>query len=164
MPSARFAAAGDRAAIRTHMTRNVNGTSIIDELIADFGTAAATTNAQLDAILASGKILLGFDDSNVLRGVIYTVKTGEDEWEVSLIGADKRLTDQQRLAAMNFLLDWLTRNVPAVTAQTNIHGTVKVGGKIDTYMQTRLAERELSERVGYVHYQTNVTELQAATA
>src|SRR5689334_782689 len=88
----------DLTAIGTLFTTDVGGTSIRDELVADFGSVIPFTLAAWQPILAdpNARIVMGFQPANTLRGAAYwTNEMGV--WTCRLVGIDKSLTAQQRL-------------------------------------------------------------------
>lgn len=155
MPTARLGTEADAAAISTFILRVVNGATIRDELLADWGSAAAYTTAFIADQMRDVDVfyIMGFDDNAVQRGVAvfkrHTDSIGRF-WEFVMISSDKRLTLQQRLAAFHFLARWIADNAPSITAQTRFYGKTKLGGNIDTYMQPRIANRTVAgDRVIY---------------
>ena len=160
MPSARYAIPADAAAWNTHLTRVVSGQTIIQELALDFGEVSDLSSSGLQVLWQMGvRGVMGFDDANVLRCVILA-RPEADGWEVILIAADKRLNATQRLAAMRFLLGWISANTPPAT---RIFGVVKIGGRIDTFMTGKLSGR-IDLGTGFVRFETTSQELAVAVA
>jgi len=165
MPSFRFAdnTLADGNLIVNFMSKRVANQNLIEEAAVDFGSCRNYASlAVLQELHAEGaKALLGFDDNVVLRSIIITINNA-GMWEVLFIGVDKALNANQRLAAMRLALNWLRLNVPAVTPQTRVFGTVKSGGRIDVFMNGKLPIRIV--RGGFVYYEGSMADLGTAVA
>lgn len=145
MPSARLATpatwAADRTLIRDLFVRVVNGQTIRDEYIAEYGGCMEFTMANLDRVAAMEgmHVFLGFDDGGTLRGVIFARDLeNPSDIEIFAISTDKRLTSQQRLAAWRFVVDWVTDNVPRIQGSSPILMRLLVGGGIYNYLVPRI--------------------------
>lgn len=151
----REAVATDRAAVVTLLTTKVSGTSIRDELLADFGSVIPFTLTALQAILndPDARVVLGFQPAATLRGITYWHRE-LNVWHLKLIGVDKTLTDAQRIAGFH---DFVIEGAARVPAGTRFAGVVKAGGKLDTYMQPRLPQRTV--RDDGVLYETTAEEM-----
>lgn len=127
----------DLITINTLFTTVVNGSSIIDELIADYGVVMPFTLAVWQPMLSDPTkyILMAFDGGTQLRGAGLWSKTATDVWMVTLIGIDKSLTVQQRIDGLH---DVFQANAASVPAQTKFGGQCKIGGRIDLFLRTRL--------------------------
>ena len=140
--SARQATLADRAAMRALLTTPVAGTSPLDELIADWGTASTFTAADLANIIADPnvRVLVCYDDTNTLRGFEFfrhgagvpPVNLFGDAWEITLVVTDKSLAATDRLRVHGVTLLWGAQRIPP---QTYIFGYVKSGGRLDLFLQ-----------------------------
>ena len=134
----------------------VTGTSIVDEFNADFGTTVPMTLAFWHPLLADPKsrIFGGFQPANTLRGAGWWQQDAGGAWGFRLVGIDKSLTDALRLSGFH---DFVIERAAAVPADTRFYGLVKIGGKLDTYMQPRLTSRTLQGSMAL--YQTTAAEM-----
>lgn len=155
----------DLNAINTLITLKVGtpSTSIADELIADgWPVVMAFTLAVWQPIMAdaeNNRIVMAFAGAT-LRGAGWWHLDG-DYWQMKLVGIDKRLTDQQRLDGFR---DAVIEAASRVPTETKFSGIVKIGGKLDTYMNGKLAKRDVVKRengssTNFVEYRTTAAEM-----
>lgn len=137
--------------------------TVEDELLADFGTVSWTrTNngrrAYFNTRLAGQwRALVYRDAGGVLQAFISAYKAdGEAPWIIELTAADKTLAANIRVARFVELVRDLAARVPAATA---FGGWTKEGGRVDTYLVTRVPGRVVS--AGLVRYLTTAGELLA---
>lgn len=136
-------------AIRTLFQTPVNGVSILDELAADWGAPPDMTAATWQQRMADPniRILMGSQPANTLRGA--GVWHREDGiWIVMLIGIDKSLTQQQRMAGLH---DFFLSEAQQVPGTTRYGGTAIVGSSIYNYLTSRLPAQRVTPLPGQVN-------------
>lgn len=129
------------AAIKTLFETKVNGVSIVDEFVADWGGFMPMDLATWGPIMADplSRVFMGSQPANTLRGAGWWHKEFGDTWMVVVIGIDKTLTDQQRLSGLHDFFFQIAQQVPP---DTKYGGVAIVGSKIYNYLTSRLpAER-----------------------
>lgn len=132
------------AAIKTLFETKVNGVSIVDEFVADWGKFMPMDLATWGPIMADPNsiILMGSQPANTLRGAGWWHKEFGDTWMVVCIGIDKSLTAQQRLSGFHDFMIALAGQVPP---ETKYGGIAIVGSSIYNYLTSRLPASRVTD-------------------
>lgn len=134
MATYRFVQAGDRTGIQALFTP-----AMIQELRDDYGTFAVP---DFDAYNhARFRIVVGLDNSNVIRGATLLEQQTDGRWQICLTVADKSLSANQRVTHFRLMTGHMARQVPASVV---IFGRVKIGGRLDTYLSGQPFTRTLA--------------------